>query len=189
MPSSTPDARPSVWQLVAWPAAITLAVTLLRLTGELFKWSPGALQPRGGRRRRARRHRLAGAALRHLVRGEAAPLGRAEAAGAARPRHRGRRLRDRAGGGRPDLPPAEPDRAGHALLAGDARPGGDRVPRLAGARPPAGRVRVRRARAGRDRDAGRDLLLVGQPLRAAAAAVPPGGTAGRCGSSRACCPR
>jgi len=48
MPSSTPDARPSVWRLVAWPAAITLAVTILRLTGELFKWSPALFSREAG---------------------------------------------------------------------------------------------------------------------------------------------
>lgn len=40
MPSSTPEDRPAVWPLVAVPAAITLAVTLLRLTGEVLRWSP-----------------------------------------------------------------------------------------------------------------------------------------------------
>jgi len=49
MPSSTPDpARPSLWSLVAVPAAITLAVTLLRLTGELFKWSPALFSREAG---------------------------------------------------------------------------------------------------------------------------------------------
>lgn len=49
MPSSTPDApRPTLFQLVAWPAAITLAVTLLRLTGELFKWSPALFSREAG---------------------------------------------------------------------------------------------------------------------------------------------
>jgi hypothetical protein len=47
MPSSTPDGR-SPWRLVAWPAAITLAVTLLRLTGELFKWSPALFSREAG---------------------------------------------------------------------------------------------------------------------------------------------
>jgi hypothetical protein len=28
------------WRIVAWPAAVTLAVTLLRLTGELLEWTP-----------------------------------------------------------------------------------------------------------------------------------------------------
>jgi hypothetical protein len=49
MPSSTPEAaRLFVWRLVAWPAAITLAVTLLRLTGELFKWSPALFSREAG---------------------------------------------------------------------------------------------------------------------------------------------
>jgi len=47
MPSSTPDGRP-LWRLVAWPAAITLAVTLLRLTGELFRWSPALFSREAG---------------------------------------------------------------------------------------------------------------------------------------------
>lgn len=47
MPSSTPE-RASVLRLVAWPAAITLAVTLLRLTGELFKWSPALFSREAG---------------------------------------------------------------------------------------------------------------------------------------------
>ena len=40
MPSSTPEGRTAVWPLVAVPAAITLAVTILRLTGEMLHWSP-----------------------------------------------------------------------------------------------------------------------------------------------------
>jgi hypothetical protein len=49
MPSSTPDAgRPPLWPLVAVPAAITLAVTLLRLTGELFQWSPALFSREAG---------------------------------------------------------------------------------------------------------------------------------------------
>ena len=28
------------WKRVLWPAALTLAVTILRLTGELRDWSP-----------------------------------------------------------------------------------------------------------------------------------------------------
>ena len=40
MPSSTPEDGPSVWPLVAVPAAITLAVTALRLAGEMLHWSP-----------------------------------------------------------------------------------------------------------------------------------------------------
>lgn len=40
MPSSTPDDRPAVWPLIAVPAAITLAVTVLRLAGEMLHWSP-----------------------------------------------------------------------------------------------------------------------------------------------------
>lgn len=40
MPSSTPDAEPPVWPLIALPAAITLGVTALRLTGEMLHWSP-----------------------------------------------------------------------------------------------------------------------------------------------------
>jgi hypothetical protein len=39
-----------VWRLVLWPAVITLAVTLLRLTGELRQWSPRLFsrEPGGG---------------------------------------------------------------------------------------------------------------------------------------------
>ena len=40
MPSSTPEDGPAVWPLVAVPAAITLAVTALRLAGEMLHWSP-----------------------------------------------------------------------------------------------------------------------------------------------------
>jgi hypothetical protein len=40
MPSSTPEARPALWPLIAVPAVITLAVTALRLTGEMLQWSP-----------------------------------------------------------------------------------------------------------------------------------------------------
>ena len=35
-----PEGRPPLWSIVAVPAAITLVVTLLRLTGELLQWSP-----------------------------------------------------------------------------------------------------------------------------------------------------
>jgi len=49
MPSSTPDdGTPPLWPLVAVPAAITLAVTLLRLTGELFRWSPALFSREAG---------------------------------------------------------------------------------------------------------------------------------------------
>lgn len=40
MPSSTPEDGPGVWPLIAVPAAITLAVTALRLAGEMLHWSP-----------------------------------------------------------------------------------------------------------------------------------------------------
>ena len=40
MPSSTPEDGPAVWPLIAVPAAITLAVTALRLVGEMLHWSP-----------------------------------------------------------------------------------------------------------------------------------------------------
>ena len=40
MPSSTPEDGPAVWPLIAVPAAITLAVTALRLAGEMLHWSP-----------------------------------------------------------------------------------------------------------------------------------------------------
>src|SRR5262245_7001090 len=40
MPSSTPEDGPAVWPLIAVPAGITLAVTALRLAGEMLQWSP-----------------------------------------------------------------------------------------------------------------------------------------------------
>jgi hypothetical protein len=40
MPSSTPEDGPALWPLIAVPAAITLAITALRLTGEMLHWSP-----------------------------------------------------------------------------------------------------------------------------------------------------
>jgi hypothetical protein len=40
MPSSTPEGGGATWKLIAVPAAITLAVTALRLTGEMLHWSP-----------------------------------------------------------------------------------------------------------------------------------------------------
>jgi hypothetical protein len=40
MPSSTPEDGAATWPLIAVPAAITLAVTALRLTGEMLHWSP-----------------------------------------------------------------------------------------------------------------------------------------------------
>jgi hypothetical protein len=40
MPSSTPEDDRPLWPLIAVPAAVTLAVTLLRLTGELLRWTP-----------------------------------------------------------------------------------------------------------------------------------------------------
>jgi len=40
MPSSTPEDGPPAWPLIAVPAAITLAVTALRLLGEMLHWSP-----------------------------------------------------------------------------------------------------------------------------------------------------
>ena len=46
-----PDAdasRPSLGSLIAVPAVITLAVTLLRLTGELLHWSPVLFNPAAG---------------------------------------------------------------------------------------------------------------------------------------------
>jgi hypothetical protein len=38
----------SIRKLVFWPAVITLAVTLLRLTGELLHWSPSLFSPAPG---------------------------------------------------------------------------------------------------------------------------------------------
>ena len=40
--------RRDTWQLVAVPAALTLAVTLLRLAGELLHWSPKLFNPAAG---------------------------------------------------------------------------------------------------------------------------------------------
>lgn len=36
------------WSLVAWPAAISLAVTLLRLAGELMNWNPALFSKEAG---------------------------------------------------------------------------------------------------------------------------------------------
>ena len=38
----------SIRKLVFWPAVVTLAVTLLRLTGELLHWSPSLFNPAAG---------------------------------------------------------------------------------------------------------------------------------------------
>ena len=38
----------SIRKLVFWPAVITLAMTLLRLTGELLHWSPTLFNPAAG---------------------------------------------------------------------------------------------------------------------------------------------
>jgi hypothetical protein len=42
------DSRRDTWSLVAVPAAVTLAVTLLRLAGELLHWSPKLFNPAAG---------------------------------------------------------------------------------------------------------------------------------------------
>jgi hypothetical protein len=46
--SEADAAPPSIGSLIAIPAVITLAVTLLRLTGELLHWSPGLFNPAAG---------------------------------------------------------------------------------------------------------------------------------------------
>jgi hypothetical protein len=38
----------SIRRLVFWPAVVTLAITLLRLTGELLHWSPTLFNPAPG---------------------------------------------------------------------------------------------------------------------------------------------
>jgi hypothetical protein len=38
----------SIRKLVFWPAVVTLAITLLRLTGELLHWSPALFNPAAG---------------------------------------------------------------------------------------------------------------------------------------------
>jgi hypothetical protein len=40
MDRETPAPRPRIGSLILWPALITLAVTLLRLIGEINRWSP-----------------------------------------------------------------------------------------------------------------------------------------------------
>jgi hypothetical protein len=42
------ESRGELWSLVAVPAALTLAVTLLRLAGELLHWSPTLFNPAAG---------------------------------------------------------------------------------------------------------------------------------------------
>ena len=48
MTSETAEGRPSTWRLIAGPVAISAAVTLLRLAGELLHWSPAWFSAKAG---------------------------------------------------------------------------------------------------------------------------------------------
>ena len=169
------DTSPRPGQLVLVPALITLAVTLLRLVGELQGWSPRLFSRGSRRRRRPRRHLVAGPGLRRVVRLEARRVGRAaeervEGARPDRPRARGaarfgfhRREAGRRGDERHGPTVFAVVSAAALLLALRAWPAlGRDAPGL----------RPRRARPGRPRHAGRHPRELGHALRRHAAGGP-----------------
>ena len=172
------DAVP-VRRLIFWPSVVTLAVTLLRLTGELLHWSPALFSPAPG--------------------GGGSPIGIswlppvfgvlfAIQLVRAGPGAGQRRARDRAGvpgtgghGGRDRrvaLRSGSSSRASPALLSlvdlhrRHRHRRGHRVVGVAGARAHAARLRVRGPHPRRAGDAHRDDRQLGHALRRRASGVP-----------------
>ena len=167
------DASVRPGQLILVPAVITLAVTLLRLVGELQDWSPALFSKAPGGGGAPRRDLLARPGLRRLVRLEAGQGRRGTGGDRTRAGPGDPRVRDPA---RPRALPRTRSGIGpaehrHARgLRGRLGRGPRRgPPRLARARAHAARLRLRRADPGRARHAGRHPRQLGHALRRPAA--------------------